>query len=75
MVFFMVFIARSKAENIDTMREKIECWHGIRELELRVLWSHSGNPLYLLHMASMHMGYALAISDGVVDPGGHVVHG
>ena len=39
MVFFMVFIACSKAENIDTMRGKL-MWHGIRALELRVLWSN-----------------------------------
>jgi hypothetical protein len=40
----------------------------------RVL-EQSGNLLYLLHMSIKAYGLCLAISDGVVDPGGHVVPG
>ena len=36
---------------------------------------HSGNPLYLLHMSANAYGLCLAILDGVVDPGDHVVCG
>lgn len=35
----------------------------------------SGNLLYLLHMSTRAHGLCLAISDGVVDPGGHVIPG
>ena len=31
--------------------------------------------LYLLYMLTKADGICLSISDGVVDPGGHVVHG
>lgn len=39
MVFFMVFIECSKADNIDTMKGK-SMLHGIRELEQLALWSN-----------------------------------
>jgi hypothetical protein len=39
MVFFMVFVARCRAESIDTMKEN-QCWYGIGKHELRVAWSN-----------------------------------
>ena len=74
MVFFMVFPACCSAISCVTMKGKLmPAWY--RNACTPCALEQSGNQLYLLYVRSKAYGLCLATSDGVVDPGGHAVHG